>query len=140
VTAPNRPAGSTPRGLPYPGSANIHAETPAAIRALAEALEAQLGTAVGGLVNDTYVGVVAIGSGGLLNENTIRFPRLATIRGGLVQQGIAGGTPQRIAFATGIAGQPGNTAKGVYLRNGNDYNGYPTGSVTITAIAWGTPA
>jgi hypothetical protein len=55
-----RPGGVTPRGLPYPGSGAAHADTPAALQALADAISSQLGSVAGGVELKGWAGNVTL--------------------------------------------------------------------------------
>lgn len=126
-----RPAGTTPRGLPYPGSANIHAETPTAIQALAEAITAQLSSIGAGLVFDFWVGLRTCDSAG---KFTVPFPNLAAVSGGVCTYGVNLGGTLRNGWAAGLAaGGVGNMVATLYTENFNNT------TVTIHAIGWGPP-
>ena len=146
----SRPGGTTPRGLPYPGSVNIHADTPNAIRALAESIDGQLSSLGSGVILDTYTGKVRVGPK-LPNWNVgqfaVTFPKLATVQGAVASWGTFLGGPARAGWIAPPG--PGNfTVAGLNtaLFTMNDANNfvYPYSSfadtdITVCALGWGTP-
>lgn len=78
-----RPGGTTPRGLPYPGSAGIHANTAAALQAFAEAVDGQMNSLGAGVILDTFTGKVRLGpgTGYGLAQFGVTFPKLAVVQG-----------------------------------------------------------
>lgn len=131
-----RPAGVTPKGLPYPGSADIHPQTPAAIQALAEAIEANL-TSMGTTVVDMYHGLITVQSGGTYGSFVIPFPNLASVTGFVAGWGLDdGGASGANGYLTGGAGSgycvfapvPSSTAPA---------NVKIPGSITVHAVGWG---
>jgi hypothetical protein len=139
VTAP-RPAGVTARGLPYPGSANIHAETPKAIQALAEAIDGQLGSIVGGYQLAFWVGNISIDSAG--KSQLLVFPTLSSIRGGLVSYGTFGGGVYRVGTPSGF----GSSAKfdmiaaKAQFPAGGGQETFANTTVSACIVAWGIGA
>lgn len=124
-----RPAGSTPNGLPYPGSIDIHARTPAALQALAEATEARLTAMSPGTILDAWRGEVQISlSGASYGSFTVTFPRLAAITGW-----IAGLEGLSDCFLTCGAGGFGYVVAAPWVKN------KPWSSVIIHALGWGPP-
>jgi hypothetical protein len=141
MTNPNRPSGVTPRGLPYPGSANIHAETPKALQALAEATSAQLSSVGGGLIFDFFVGNKQTDGSGMFRMNPgVEFPKLKVVYGVLAQLGVhLGGT-----YHPGeVTGQSSLTSFYVvagrqYLQPAEGQETFFNTTVSICAVAWGT--
>lgn len=127
-----RPAGTTPgRGFPYPGSELIIANIPGAMKALADAISANL-TGIGqGVVLAFHRGSHSVSAGIVTWDQAAAFPTLAVVQG---------------MIATQDTGGPAASVLGGGL-NGARMNLYPlqhslakfSGSVTIDAIAWGTP-
>lgn len=126
-----RPAGTTPRGLPYPGSGGIHADTPAALQALAEAITAQLSSIGQNTVFDFWVGLRTCDSTG---KFTVPFANLAACDGGICSYGVNAGGTLRNGWAAGLAaGGVGYMVATLYGENFNNT------TVTINAVGWGPP-
>lgn len=132
MTSGYRPAGTTSRGLPYPGSDTTHAGTPAALQALAEAIEPALASGIGaGIAFDFYAGGALVASTGDITVDMAWFPRLTALNGMVATQGTNMGGPFRWAWTAVstdtiirlIASEPGAAA--------------PSGWMTINIIAWG---
>jgi hypothetical protein len=130
-----RPAGTTPHGLPYPGSVDIHARTPAALQALAEAVEAKLTALTPGVIIDKFRGVVPVAAfGGSYGTFTVPFPNLAAVTGWIGCLGIDDGGGLVDGFLLGGAGGGHGTivtAPWIKVK--------PPGSITVHAIGWGPP-
>lgn len=91
-----RPGGTTPRGLPYPGSAGIHANTPAALQALAEAVTAQLTSLGNDIVLETFTGTITTESfdrGYGVAAFTVPWKTLGTVLGMVASYGNFAGGP-----------------------------------------------
>ena len=128
----------TPRGLPYPGSDGAHADTPAALQALADAISSQLGSVAGGVELKTWSGLVALDSGA---SAVLSFPGF-TVLGGIAQlTSHLGGAAIGAAWASGVA--PGGR---VVVTDANQWVqlvGNPTfksKTVGIMTVCWVTPA
>lgn len=138
MTAPApRPAGVTSKGLPYPGSANIHAETPKALQSLAEAIDGQLGSIVGGYRLAFWVGNINIDSSG--NSQLLVFPELSAIRGGIVMYGTFLGGVYRVGFPTGFASNAKfmMVAAKAALPAGGGQETFANTTVSVCIAAWG---
>jgi hypothetical protein len=139
-----RPAGTTPRGLPYPGSAGIHANTPAALQALAEAVTGQLTSLGNGVILETFTGVVTIDSydrGYGIASFRIPWVKLRVVLGSVVSYGsFAGGpgSPGWIQAPDATHGSPD------YMIIHANHNVAPYGytfkgqNVSMCAFGWGT--
>jgi hypothetical protein len=147
-----RPGGTTPRGLPYPGSANIHADTPNAIRALAEAVDAQLTSLGSGIILDTFTGKVRAGPGQGYGaaQFSVTFPKLASVQGCVASWGtFLGGTAQpAILHSPGSPTPPNNnfnaalftiTHAQAFCWTGSGYPLIQNQDLTVCALGWGTP-
>lgn len=148
-----RPSGTTPRGLPYPGSANIHANTPQALQALAEAVTAQLGSIGDNVIFDTFVGKIQ--TGGVLGYQSsvfrIAFPKLSQVIGCVASYGnFAGGAlvpaflqPSYSGVAAGSS-LPPNQREFFLIPVSNSTPPYTPGvtgqAFSVCALAWGNPA
>lgn len=131
-----RPGGTTPRGLPYPGSADTHAGTPAALQALADALQGQLGSVAGGIVLKFWTGNLTLDGSA---AGVLSFPGF-TIYGGIIQLTTLGGGSTKIGYATAVA--PGGkfsiqSVNGWVLATGPE--NFNNTNVGICAVAWGAP-
>lgn len=124
-----RPAGSTPRGLPWPSSANSHSETPAAIKSLAEAIAAQLTNLGDGVILDTFAGPLPITN----NQFTVPFPRLAACTGMVCCQGFSWGGADAAGWVAHAYGSTGR-----WMSPQIPAAAAPA-QVTIHAVGWGTP-
>jgi hypothetical protein len=133
-----RPAGLTPKGLPFPGSIDIHARTPAALQALAEAIEAKLTALAPGLMLDTWRGLLPLTiSGGVYGMFTVPFPRLAAVTAWIGTPGTDAGGSLSVGFIVPTTG----SGVGYFLPS-------PTGNLTVApvpstltvhAVGWGPP-
>jgi hypothetical protein len=124
-----RPAGTTPNGLPYPGSVDIHARTPAALQALAEAVEARLTAQAPGVIMDTWRGPVAVSTfGGSYGSFVVVFPRLAAITGWIA-------AVENLPDAFLTCGAAGNG----YVVVAPWVKARPPSSITVCALGWGPP-
>lgn len=125
-----RPAGTTPLGFPYPGSSGIHANTPGAIQALAEAVSNRLTAGAGAVTLDYWAGAVNV-SANNINVPLSTFPRLQAVNGMVATVGTNWGGTHYWAWTavpsttqvTLVPTQPGAAAI--------------NGSVTINLLAWG---
>lgn len=130
-----RPAGSTPNGLPYPGSAEIHARTPAALQALAEAIESKLTAIAPGIILDVYRGPVHLTNFGASSSSfAFAFPNLATCQG---RVGVAG-VDQGTGLVDGFIGFNGIGASG-YFNAAPWVKARPPADITLHAVGWGPP-
>lgn len=134
-----RPAGTTARGLPYPGSAEIHPRTPDALKALAEAFESKITTIQPGLILDLWAGVLQCTRASTYCYFVVPFPKLASVIGWVGTAGIDLG---------------GNLVDGwLYTSDGSGYGAFtvaplahsggvgptPPNAITVHALGWGTP-
>lgn len=130
-----RPAGMTPHGLPYPGSAEIHARTPAALQALAEAVESKLSAQAPGIIIDRFRGLIPVnGFGGSFGAISIPFAHLAAVHGWIGCYGVDDGGGLVDGFvSSGIGSNTGYfvSAPWVAIK--------PPASITVHAIGWGPP-
>src|SRR6476646_2602393 len=94
-----RPGGVTPRGLPYPGSANIHAETPKALQDLATAIEQQLSSFPGGLQQRLWTGLLTLDGS---SSAVLVFPQFQ-IHGGIAQLSSHMGGTAKVGFCSMVA-------------------------------------
>jgi hypothetical protein len=151
-----RPAGTTPRGLPYPGSAGIHANTPAALQALAEAVDAQMNSLGAGVILDTFTGKVRLGpgTGYGLAQFAVTFPNLATVIGAIASYGTFLGGPALPMLIT-APGVPNFTMSStdpnkfsairadhmvwVGQLNVGEYPEVTNTDITVCALGWGAP-
>lgn len=130
-----RPAGVTPKGLPYPGSADIHVQTPAALKALAEAIEANI-SSLGGIIMDFYRGPITLTKFTGWGSFVIPFPNLAAVSGYIAGWGIDDGGQDANGYLTG------NTETGFcafYATPQGSNAGPVPSSITVHAIGWGPP-
>jgi len=153
-----RPSGTSPRGLPFPGSAGIHANTPAAIQALAEAVEAQLSSLGSGVILDTFTGKVRLGPGVGYGASTfyVPFPRLATVLGALASYGTFLGGPAVPLVIGAAPGAPNWTNpyidplyftawpinNNVFVTTSPGQGYFPevvNTDITVCALGWGIP-
>jgi len=131
-----RPAGTTPNGLPYPGSVDIHARTPAALQSLAEAIESKLTAVTPGIILDPWRGIVNLPSfGGSYSTFTIPFPRLAAVNGWVGVYGVDDGGGLQDGFVTCVPGAGGNG----YFTVAPWTRVKPTTAITVHAVGWGPP-
>lgn len=136
-----RPAGTTPvKGLPYPGSANIHSQSPMAIQSLAEAIDRNLSTVVGG-----YKFGFAAGNWQLDGDGACVVPPsllgLKSIVGMLVNIGTFAGGTYKIGWATGSASSSGRflvTAAGASLTFPGPPDSFANVVVSACVMAWGS--
>jgi hypothetical protein len=132
-----RPAGLTPKGLPFPGSIDIHARTPAALQALAEAIEAKLTALAEGVMLDMFRGVLPVATSGGYGSFTVPFARLAAVTGWVGTPGTDAGGSLAVGFIV-----PGvNTGWGQFFPSptgGNGHGPIPS-SLTVHAVGWGPP-
>lgn len=135
-----RPAGVTPRGFPYPGSANIHANTPAALQALAEAISGQLSSVGAGVVFDFYGGNVTVSSNLITLSPAVIFPRLQTVNGLTGNLGVSG-VP---GYGCYLSGQPGASGDLQLQVQNTDFRGPAgafgtkySGPAWVNLLAWG---
>ena len=133
--AVTRPAGTTPNGLPYPGSVDIHVRTPAALQALAEATEAKLSAVTPGIIIETFRGVISTaGSSYFPRGFTVPFTRLAVVNGWIGAYGVDDGGQLLDCYVLSSAGSAyGNLCASPF------YNVSPPQSFTLHAIGWGPP-
>jgi len=132
---------------------NIHADTPKAIQALAEAIDAQLSSLGSGVILDTFTGVVHIGAGigyGAA-QFAVPFPRLAAVSGAVGCYGTflaAGVTVPAIVHAPGTITGATNvvdptkwtiTTAQCWVWNGTQYPYIQNTDITVCALAWGPP-
>lgn len=147
-----RPGGTTPRGLPYPGSAGIHANTPSALQALAEAITAQLGTIGAGLIFDTFAGKIHLGAALGYQSPVFRvaFPKLSQVIGCVASYGNFAGGPVVPAWLqtsySGVAAGsalPANQREFFLIPACNSTPPYTpevrNSDFSICALAWGYP-
>lgn len=138
-----RPGGVTPiKALPYPGSANIQAETPKALQSLAEAIDAQLSSVQGGYQFAFWAGALTLDSAG--QSPVLNFPGLRSVAGALVSLGYwLPGTVYRAGWAT-AAGSTGrfyvNAANASMLGPGGGQETFAGATVAVCVAAWGMPA
>lgn len=141
-----RPGGTTPRGLPYPGSSGAHANTPAALQALAEAITAQMGTLPGGIVLDTFVGKLTSGIRLQYQSASIIVPfaKLGTVLGAVVSYGNFLDGNQPAVVPGWVQNDWLNTARFYIVPANNNVPPYNTPadgkSYSICAIGWGYAA
>jgi hypothetical protein len=131
-----RPGGVTPRGLPYPGSVNIHAETPKALQALAQTAESQLGSIIGGYQLRFWTGIAALDSTGSM---TAVWPNF-TVYGGIAQLSSHGGTTGKLGYCTAV--QNGGKVTVLAANSGVKSTGpetFANNTVTMCVMAWGVP-
>lgn len=131
-----RAGGITPRGLPYPGSANIHAETPRALQALATAVQEQLGSLAGGISLRFMTGTAALDGNA---SAVLSFPNF-TIYGGIVQLTTIGVGINKPGYATAVAAGGRfaiMSANGWVALTGPD--SFKNLTIGICAVAWGAP-
>lgn len=131
-----RPAGTTPNGLPYPGSADIHVRTPAALQALAEAVESRLSAVSPGIIIETFRGLVTVtGSSYFPRGFYVPFTRLAAVNGWFGAYGVDDGGQLLDCFvaASAAGSNYGNLVATPF------YNVSPPSSFTLHAIGWGPP-
>jgi len=140
-----RPAGVTPRGLPYPGSAGMHSNTPAALQSLAEAITAQMTSLGNGVILETFTGTVRVDTydrGYGVASLRVPWTKLGQVLGSVVSYGSFAGGP----------GYPGWVQSPDATHNSPDYmiihaNAYiaPYGNtfkgqtISICALGWGYP-
>lgn len=128
MTGP-RPGGTTSRGLPYPGSTGIIANTPSALQALAEAITGQLSSLGSGIITDAYAGNANASAGKIdLSNIALYFPKLASVTG---MVGGLGGSPAAY-FLCG-------SGASVYVSGMNYRAAQINGAVWIDVLAWGPP-
>jgi hypothetical protein len=147
-----RPGGTTPRGLPYPGSVNIHADTPKAIQALAEAITAQLSSLGSGVILDTFTGTAHVGpdsTGWPAGQFSVTFPSLAVVQGAVASYGTFLGGPAQPGWVSppgpGNFVPPGGVNTALFTMM--DVNGwnmpyafrFKNTDITVCALAWGPP-
>lgn len=132
-----RPGGTTPRGLPYPGSDAPHANTPAALQALAEAITGQLSALPGGLIFDTWTGQVTCSATATF---TIPFPNLAVVSGYVCCYGIfSAGDAYRWGSAQGAGTFPSLAVAGSMIPADWKQENFNNNKVSICAFGWGVP-
>lgn len=132
----SRPGGVTPKGLPYPGSGDVHSRTPAALQALAEAVESKLTAVTPGVILDFFHGVLSVSAtGAAYGSFTIPFVNLAAITGWVGSYGIDLGGGLVDGF---ISCAPGAGGMG-YLTAAPWVKGRPPGQITVHAVGWGPP-
>jgi hypothetical protein len=131
-----RPAGTTPKGLPYPGSADIHARTPASIQALAEAIDAKV-TSLGPIVLDFYQGVLPVSNIVNWGTVTIPFPNLAAVQGFIAIPGIDSGGNDVLGYFAG--GHDSGYGQFYPVPGGGSGHGPIPSLITVHAVGWGTP-
>jgi hypothetical protein len=147
-----RPGGTTPRGLPFPGSVNIHADTPNAIRALAEAVDSQLSSLGAGIILDTFTGTARVGAdstGYATGQFTVTFPRIAALQGAVASYGTFLGGPAQPGWISppgpGNYVPPGGTNTALFnMMDANGWNmpyafRFSNTDITVCALGWGTP-
>ena len=137
-----RPGGTTARGLPYPGSVGIHADTPKAIQALAEAVDGQLSTIGGGNAIAFWTGNVTMNSSETSPNMGQYFPALRSIAGMVVAYGTWAGGVNQIGWPT-AGGAAGTfqmcSAKAAYLWPTGTAESFANKTVTVCVMAWGPP-
>lgn len=139
-----RPAGVTPRGLPYPGSVNIHAETPVALQSLAEAISAQL-TAIGSgqTAIATFTGLKSLGTIGTARygRGSHTFAELATVEGcvGMVGPFIGGGV-YRWGWVAAAYNSTGNAITFDVIPVQPQPETFAGATVAVCLFAWGARA
>lgn len=132
-----RPAGVTPiKSLPYPGSANIHAETPKALQSLAEAIGGQLTSVQGGYRFAMWVGNLALDSTG--KSPVLTFPELKSVAGFIVSTGsfIAGGAYQVGWPSYGVNQFTMNSSE-ASLTNPGPPGTFANKTISACIVAWG---
>jgi hypothetical protein len=132
-----RPSGTTPNGLPFPGSIDIHARTPAALQALAEAIESKLTAISPGVILDAWRGVVQVGQYGSAHGGiTVPFPRLAAVTGWIGCYGVDDGGGLQDGYITNLF----TSSNGLgYYCSAPWASGRATSAITIHAVGWGPP-
>lgn len=132
-----RPSGTTPKGLPFPGSIDIHPRTPAALQALAEAIEAKLSALSANVMLDFFRGVLPT-PGSTSVSFTVPFTRLAAVTGWIGTIGVdAGG--QVVAGVIIPIPSAGNGFGVFYPAPTGSGHPAPPSSLTIHAVGWGPP-
>jgi hypothetical protein len=132
-----RPAGTTPKGLPYPGSADIHARTPTAIQALAEAIDSKLTSLGSGIMLDLYQGVLPVSNMINWGTVTIPFPNLAAVQGYIAIPGIDSGGQDILGYFAG--GYDSGFGQFYPIPGVGSGHGPIPSTLTVHAIGWGTP-
>lgn len=138
-----RPGGTTPRGLPYPGSTAAQASTPAALQALAEAITGQLSTLPGGIMFDTFVGNLTTGNIGGYQSGAliVPFANLGTLLGAVASYGnFIGGGPVVKGW---VQNDYFNVAKFWIVPALNavpPYENAASKTFSVCALGWGYPA
>ena len=138
--------GTTPRGLPYPGSAEPVYNIPLFLQQLADAVQAQLTAAGSGLLLVTWAGNLTTNTSGFIFPV---LPGLKIVRGALVMaSGVSGGGGPWLYFLSPTSWTDQNSwGKAVIgvtkMTEDAGKPGYPgpvkSTSVGVNVIAWGDP-
>ena len=132
--AVTRPAGTTPNGLPYPGSADIHANTPAALQALAMAVDDRLSALEPGIIIDVYRSGMSVPvSSYFPAQFNFTFPRLAAVNGWVGVYGVDDGGVLADAYIIASNATFGQIAGLPF------YIARPPANFTLHAVGWGPP-
>lgn len=126
-------SGVTAAGLPYPGPADPLADTGQNIRDLSAAIDYRLANA--GFVAGSYSVTTNVNG-----DTTLQVPALATVRGAVLQY-FANVNDVWVIYpiVMSIAGQAVNFRL-IAVDRGSGYLTRPyVGTLTVTAMVWGTP-
>jgi hypothetical protein len=138
--------GTTPRGLPYPGSDDPVYNIPLFLQQLADAVQAQLTSAGSTVKSGTWAGVATTNSNGFIFPV---IPGLRTVRGALLGAMTAGGgAGPYLYFLSPVSwtdqNQWGKAWIGVANPAVDGGGGYPASvkntAVGVNVLAWGDPA
>jgi hypothetical protein len=138
-------SGTTPRGLPYPGSDDPVYNIPSFLQQLAAAVQAQLNSAGTSQPLAWWSGVATTTSGGFISP---AIPGLRVVRGALAMANkVTGGAGPYLYFLSPVSwtdsAQWGKAWIGV-ANPAVDGGGYPASvkntAVGVNVLAWGDPA